>query len=258
MRFANPAGLALLGLAIPVILTHILRPRRLPVTVSSTMLWRKLERPVAAAKPWQKLRWSLLLLAQLLAVTGLALAVARPQRVEASPLPQHTVFIIDASGSMAATDGSPDRLADAVDRAARPARRAPRRRHGIDRDRGRHAAGHAHGVVGLGRVRARAPHDRPVGRPSRLRRRVRARREPRHRQRPDRLRVRHRRRPRRDRGAPAAARHADRAGRQRRHQPGDHPTDRRQPRAPVSTPGCRSATPAAPRSRRRCASTSTA
>ena len=86
MRFANPAGLALLALAIPVILTHILRPRRLPVTVSSTMLWRKLERPVAAAKPWQRLRWSLLLLAQLLAVTGLALAVARPERVEASPL----------------------------------------------------------------------------------------------------------------------------------------------------------------------------
>jgi Mg-chelatase subunit ChlD len=117
MRFANPAGLGLLALAIPVILTHILRPRRMPVTVSSTMLWRKLERPVAAAKPWQKLRWSLLLLAQLLAVTGLALAVAKPERVEASPLSQHTVFIIDASASMAATDGSPDRLADAVDRA---------------------------------------------------------------------------------------------------------------------------------------------
>ncbi len=117
MRFGNPAGLALLGLAIPVILTHILRPRRLPVTVSSTMLWRKLERPVAAAKPWQRLRWSLLLIAQLLAVVGLASAVAKPERVEASPLSQHTVFIIDASGSMAATDGEPDRLADAVGRA---------------------------------------------------------------------------------------------------------------------------------------------
>ncbi|MGH9135513.1 MAG: VWA domain-containing protein [Acidimicrobiales bacterium] len=117
MRFGNPAGLALLALAIPVILTHILRPRRMPVTVSSTLLWRKLERPVAAAKPWQRLRWSLLLLAQLLAVAGLATAVARPERVEASPLAEHTVFIIDASGSMAATDGTPDRLADAVDRA---------------------------------------------------------------------------------------------------------------------------------------------
>lgn len=117
MNFANPAGLALLGLAIPVVLTHILRPRRLPVTVSSTMLWRRLERPVAAATPWQRLRWSLLLLAQLLAVVGLALAVSQPQRTEAATLAQHTVFIVDASGSMSATDGSPDRLADATARA---------------------------------------------------------------------------------------------------------------------------------------------
>jgi len=119
VRFADPAGLALLALAVPVVLTHVLRPRRLPVTVSSILLWRRLERPVAAAKPWQRLRWSLLLLAQLLAVAGLALAVARPERTEAAPLADHTVFIIDASASMAATDGRPDRLADAAARAAR-------------------------------------------------------------------------------------------------------------------------------------------
>ena len=117
MTFLRPAGFALLGLAIPVILLHILRPRRLPVTVSSIFLLRKIEAPVSASAPWQRLRWSLLLLAQLLAVALLALAVAQPVRLEASPLAQHTVFIIDASGSMDATDGSPDRLADAKDRA---------------------------------------------------------------------------------------------------------------------------------------------
>lgn len=117
MSFANPWGLALLGLAVPVILTHILRPRRTAATVSSTLLWRSLERPVAAASPWQRLRWSWLLLAQLLAVVGLALGVARPQRVEPAPFAEHTVFVIDASGSMAATDVGPDRLAAAAQRA---------------------------------------------------------------------------------------------------------------------------------------------
>ncbi|HAP77344.1 MAG TPA: hypothetical protein DCR14_14835 [Acidimicrobiaceae bacterium] len=116
--FTNPAGLALLGLAIPVVLLHILRPRRQQVTVSSTFLWRAIERPVSAASPWQKLRWSLLLLAQLLAVALLALAVAQPVRLEAAELSEHTVFIIDASGSMAALDGRPDRMQLAVERAA--------------------------------------------------------------------------------------------------------------------------------------------
>ena len=88
------------------------------MTVSSVLLWRRVERPVSAAQPWQRFRWSLLLLAQLLAVVLLAAAVARPERLEASPLAEHTVFIVDASGSMAATDGSPDRLADARTRAA--------------------------------------------------------------------------------------------------------------------------------------------
>ncbi len=117
MTFANPAGLALLALVVPVLLVHVLRPRRTPVTVSSVLLWQRVERPVSAAQPWQRLRWSLLLLAQLLAVVLLALAVARPQRLEATPLAAHTVFIVDASGSMAATDGAPDRLADARRRA---------------------------------------------------------------------------------------------------------------------------------------------
>ncbi len=117
ISLANPAGLALLGLAIPVVVLHILRPRRQSVTVSSTFLWRAIERPVSSASPWQKLRWSLLLLAQLLTVALLALAVSRPVRLEAAALSEHTVFIIDASGSMAALDGSPDRLQLAIDRA---------------------------------------------------------------------------------------------------------------------------------------------
>jgi Mg-chelatase subunit ChlD/uncharacterized membrane protein len=117
VSFANPAALGLLALAIPVLLLHVLRPRREQRTVSSTFLWRSVARPVSAARPWQRLRPSVLLALQLLAVALLALAVADPSRVTTTPLAQHTVFIVDASGSMAARDGDPTRLDTAKDRA---------------------------------------------------------------------------------------------------------------------------------------------
>ncbi len=125
MRFANPAGLWLGLLAIPIVVLHILRPRRPPVEVSSTFLWRAVERPVSVAAPWQKLRPSTLLALQLLAVALLAAAVAQPVRPTAARLAEHTVFILDASGSMAATDGSPDRLDEAKDKARDLRRQLP-------------------------------------------------------------------------------------------------------------------------------------
>ncbi|HEY0397838.1 MAG TPA: BatA and WFA domain-containing protein, partial [Acidimicrobiia bacterium] len=112
-------------LAIPIVVLHILRPRRPPVEVSSTFLWRAVARPVSVAAPWQKLRPSTLLAAQLLAVALLAAAAAQPVRPTAARLAEHTVFILDASGSMAATDGSPDRLEDAKDDARDLRRQLP-------------------------------------------------------------------------------------------------------------------------------------
>ncbi len=117
MRFANPAGLWLALLAIPVIALHVLRPKRPAVEVSSTFLWREVANPVSVAAPWQKLRPSVLLALQLLAVALLAGAVAQPVRTTRAALALHTVFIVDASGSMAAIDGKPDRLEAAKDRA---------------------------------------------------------------------------------------------------------------------------------------------
>jgi Mg-chelatase subunit ChlD len=119
LTFANPAGLWLALLAVPVLALHVLRPRRDEVEVSSVFLWRDVEAPVSAARPWQRLRPSLLLLLQLLAVVGLALAVARPVRLTDAPVADHTVFIVDASASMAANDGDPDRLATALAEARR-------------------------------------------------------------------------------------------------------------------------------------------
>src|SRR4029453_13564377 len=100
MSFANPAGLWLLGLALPVLALHVLRPRRQRVEVSSTLLWDQGAAPVSAATPGRRPRPSLLLFLQLLAVALLAVAAARPVRLVDAPLAEHTVFIIDTSGSM--------------------------------------------------------------------------------------------------------------------------------------------------------------
>ncbi|MGH9183469.1 MAG: vWA domain-containing protein, partial [Acidimicrobiales bacterium] len=117
MRFANPAGLWLAALAVPVVLLHVLRPRRQSRPVSSVLLWREVAQPVSAATPWQRLRPSVLLALQLAAVALLAGAAARPVRLTDVPLAPHTVFIVDASGSMAAADGDPDRMGEARARA---------------------------------------------------------------------------------------------------------------------------------------------
>src|SRR5690606_8908355 len=68
VTFAHPAALWLALLAVPVLVLHVLRPRRDAVEVSSVYLWRGVEATVSAARPWQRLRPSLLLLLQLLVV----------------------------------------------------------------------------------------------------------------------------------------------------------------------------------------------
>ncbi len=117
MTFAAPAALALAALAVPIILLHVLRPQRVQHEVSSTFLWRTLERPVSSARPWQRLRLSALLIAQVLVMLLLAAAAARPVVQSETELFEHTVFLIDTSGSMAALDGTPDRRAEAIERA---------------------------------------------------------------------------------------------------------------------------------------------
>ena len=117
MTLLVPAGLVALLLAAPVILLHMLTPRRPATRVSSLLHWDGLRHSITAAEPWQKLRWSLLLILQLAAVALFAVLLARPAVLEEAELAEHTVFIVDASGSMSAIDGSPDRLATAVEHA---------------------------------------------------------------------------------------------------------------------------------------------
>ena len=74
------APLALIGLiALPIIVAfYMLRLRRRDLPVGSTFLWQQLIRDVEANAPWQRLRFSWLLLVQLLIAAIVVAAAARP------------------------------------------------------------------------------------------------------------------------------------------------------------------------------------
>ncbi len=100
MSFLIPTLFGLAALAGPLIVLYMLRSRRPRVEVSSTMLWEKAEIPVSSAVPWQKLRWTPLLLLQLAVLAAFVLTLARPFYREQTLLGPHTAFVFDTSGSM--------------------------------------------------------------------------------------------------------------------------------------------------------------
>src|SRR5438309_10511658 len=78
------------------------------------MFWRPYVADRQANAPWQRLRYSLLLLVQLLAALALAVGLMRPGVSGAAGVARTTVVMIDASPSMQATDVQPTRFAAAV------------------------------------------------------------------------------------------------------------------------------------------------
>jgi Ca-activated chloride channel family protein len=119
MSFITPAAFFLAGLLPVIILMYLLKLRRTERTVSSTYLWRQMVRDVQANAPWQRLRYNLLLLLQLLFLIFMILALARPFTKAPGISSQTAVLIIDTSASMAANDISPTRLEAAKDQAHR-------------------------------------------------------------------------------------------------------------------------------------------
>ena len=119
--------LALIGLlSLPVIVAfYMLRLRRRDVPVGSTFLWQQLVRDVEANAPWQRLRFSWLLLVQLLIAALVVAAAVRPFTASESDLAANVVLIVDTSTSMAAQDGEGDRMSAARDRARAVVERLP-------------------------------------------------------------------------------------------------------------------------------------
>ena len=117
MQFLVPAAAAAL-LSIPlIVLFYFLKVRRPEVRVASLMFWRPSIVDRQANAPWQRLRWSLLLLLQLAAALALGLSLMRPGLVGAEGVGKTTVVLLNGSASMNATDVTPTRFSAAQQRA---------------------------------------------------------------------------------------------------------------------------------------------
>ncbi|MBW3578411.1 MAG: BatA and WFA domain-containing protein [Actinobacteria bacterium] len=110
MSFANPAGFLAGLLTLPLIAWYVLRVRRPRVTVASTFLWRRSERSIAAAVPWQRFRSDATFWLVLLALVAGTLALAQPYVTVTASLGDHTIVVMDASASMLADEDGPTRL----------------------------------------------------------------------------------------------------------------------------------------------------
>lgn len=116
MQLLTPLAL-LAGLVIPaIIILYMLKKRTRPQTVSSIMLWERLERVNRPALRLSKLLRSLLLVLQLLTVLLLVLALARPVLNLVTGSGTTSVIIVDTSISMGVREGRETRLEQALER----------------------------------------------------------------------------------------------------------------------------------------------
>lgn len=112
-----PLALLLSILAVPIILMYVLKLRRQEVRVPSTFLWRQVMEDVQANAPWQRLRFNILLLLQLLALAAIILSLARPAYSRSHVIAGDLILIVDQSYGMQAHDVKPSRFAVAQKRA---------------------------------------------------------------------------------------------------------------------------------------------
>lgn len=92
---------------------YFLKVRRKPVLVPSTFLWRRTIQDHRVNALWQRLRKSVLLLLQILALLLAAVALVRPTWSGSVLRGGRYVFLVDNSAGMSATDVAPTRLEEA-------------------------------------------------------------------------------------------------------------------------------------------------
>lgn len=103
---APAAGIIGAALAVPaLLLLYFLKLKRRPLRVSSVLLWEQAARDLQVNVPLRMIRWSWVLLLQLLALACLLVALARPAVPGAGPAGSRIIILIDCSASMSAADG---------------------------------------------------------------------------------------------------------------------------------------------------------
>src|SRR3954463_184179 len=106
MSFLSPWSAILAGaLALQLlVLLYFLKLRRQTLRISSTLLWEKSFHDLQVNAPFQKLRWSLLLLLQLLLMSLVLFALGEPVIRGEGSSASRIILLIDRSASMSATD----------------------------------------------------------------------------------------------------------------------------------------------------------
>jgi hypothetical protein len=104
MRFLSTGALWWLALSGIIIFFYLLKLRRKRRIVPSVLLWQRALEEMEANTPFRKLRRSLLLLLQLLALAAIVFALARPLIATRSLAAGSAVIIIDSTASMSARD----------------------------------------------------------------------------------------------------------------------------------------------------------
>lgn len=111
MNLQSPASLLwLLPIAGAIIALYLMRMRRRRLVVPALFLWPERQDEVRANALFQRLRFSWLLLLQLLAALAAVLVLARPQMLQRGLAGKVTAVVVDASSSMGASDVVPDRF----------------------------------------------------------------------------------------------------------------------------------------------------
>ncbi len=110
MHFLAPLAFAFAASIPVVIVFYLLKRKRVVKLVSSTLLWQKFLAETQASAPFQKLRKNWLLILQIILLTLVVFALARPYFATKARPAQLRVVILDASASMQATDETPSRF----------------------------------------------------------------------------------------------------------------------------------------------------
>ncbi len=118
MSFLNPLAFLWTGLlAAGLISLYLLRMRRKDMHVPATFLWPERTDEVRANSLFQKLKFSWLLILQLLALLLVGVAWAQPQMIREGLGGEVTAIVIDGSASMTVAEGGKTRFELAVQEA---------------------------------------------------------------------------------------------------------------------------------------------
>jgi uncharacterized membrane protein len=110
LELLSAPGLWLLAGLAPIVALYVLKIRREPVRVSSSWLWAAAQRDLLAKHPWRRLTRELPLILEVLALTALALALARPATRGGGVSGDHVAIVVDTSASMLSVEKAGTRI----------------------------------------------------------------------------------------------------------------------------------------------------